>query len=180
VKRRGRFAAVIVVALTCLLGPATGASATEPGVRVVLDQTQITTRIGATFTLRAKITNTAGTPARGVIAHLNVLSLTPGVEVDPEDWSANRTRYLPPLPARGSKTLVWRLQAVTGGKIGVYVAATSRRGVGAPSTGPIARAVVTEHRTLNSNGILPLAIGVPALLALLTLGLRTRRRRALT
>lgn len=177
-KRRCRRVAALAVALTSLLGPPTAAGAAA-GVGVTLDRTQITTRVGDKFTLRATITNPAGTYARGVIAHLNVLSLAPGTEVDPEDWSTDRTRYLPPLPPHASKTLAWRLQAVTGGRIGVYVAATSRRAAGAPSTGPLARVLVTEHRTLNANGILPLAIGIPAVLALVAAGMRARRRRAL-
>lgn len=176
--RRLWHAAALAVALLSLLGASTAAGGAA-GVRVTLDRTQITTRVGDKFTLRAEIANPAGTPARSVIAHLNVLSLTPGTEVDPEDWSTDRTRYLPPLPPHASKTLAWRLQAVTGGRIGVYVAATSRAGAGAPSTGPMARVVVTEHRTLNANGVLPLAIGIPVLLALLTAGMRARRRRAL-
>ena len=180
--RRSRRSAAITAVLACLLGPAAGAWASAsagPGVQVAVDGTRITTRLGANFTLRSKITNETGTTARGLIAHLNVLSLAPGVYVDPEDWSSNRTRYLAPLPAHGSTTIVWRLQAVNAGRLGVYVAATSRNGVGAPRTGPLARVLVIEHRTLNSGGILPLALGVPALLALLSAGLRARRRRAL-
>jgi hypothetical protein len=167
-------------AALCLLAFATAAPAdADPSVRVTLDRTQITTRIGDKFTMRATITNQAGMPARGVIAHLNVLSLTPGTEVDPEDWSTDRTRYLRPIAPHGTTTLGWRLQAVTAGRIGVYVAATSRSSAGAPSTGPLAHVRVTEHRTLNSNGILPLALGLPVALALLAASLRARRRRAL-
>jgi hypothetical protein len=182
VRRRSPRMAAIAAALACVLGPATGAwaaASTEPGVHVTLDRTRIATRLGANFTVRAKITNEAGTAARGLIAHLNVLSLRPGVYVDPEDWSSSRTRYLPPLPPHGSTTLVWHIQAVNAGRIGVYVAVTSRSGVGAPHTGPLARVLVTEHRTLNSGGILPLALGIPAVLAMLSAGLRVRRRRAL-
>jgi hypothetical protein len=38
------------------------------------------------------------------------------------------------------------------------------------------RISIAERKTLNSGGILPLAVGVPAFLALLALGVRIRRR----
>ena len=69
-----------------------------------------------------------------LIAHLNVLSLRSGVYIDPEDWSSNRTRYLPPIPAGGSLTLTWRLQAVNAGSIGVYVAVLPQSVAAKPPT----------------------------------------------
>jgi len=36
---------------------------------------------------------------------------------------------------------------------------------------------LADRRTLNSGGILPLAVGIPALLGLLTISLRMHRRR---
>lgn len=42
---------------------------------------------------------------------------------------------------------------------------------------PAVHVSIAERRTLNSGGILPLAAGIPASLALLALGVRLRRRR---
>jgi hypothetical protein len=50
-----------------------------------------------------------------------------------------------------------------------------RCGGPAPNTPTIA-VHVTERRTLNSGGILPLAVGVPALLGTLAIAPRLRRR----
>jgi hypothetical protein len=36
---------------------------------------------------------------------------------------------------------------------------------------------IADRRTLDSGGILPLALGIPALLALVLVGVRVRRRR---
>jgi hypothetical protein len=46
----------------------------------------------------------------------------------------------------------------------------------APTTGPAIHLAVAERKTLNAGGIVPLALGIPALLGLLTLGLRIYRR----
>jgi ABC-type multidrug transport system ATPase subunit len=68
---------------------------------------------------------------------------------------------------------------VNSGDFGIYV-------VVLPSHSPETQALAvspalglhaTEQKTLNSGGVLPLVLGIPALLGLLTLGLRVRRRR---
>jgi hypothetical protein len=105
-----------------------------------------------------------------------VLSLRNGTYVDPEDWSSHRTRYLPPVPAGGSVTLTWRMEAVNHGSFGVYVAVVPDSGPARPpAVGPAIKVAVADRKTLNSGGILPLALGIPAALGLVTLGLRFRR-----
>ena len=172
--RRAALVASLLVA--AWLAPPAAAGATSP-VSVGIDRTRISTELGRTFTFHTTIANHGRAPAAGLIAHLNVLSLRNGVYVDPEDWSSNRTRYLPPIPARGRVTLGWRLQAVNSGSIGVYVALLSKSGVARPPiTGPAVHVVIAERRTLDAGGVLPLVLGVPAFLGALSLGVRARRR----
>jgi hypothetical protein len=116
--------------------------------------------------------------ARGLVAHLNVASLRPGVYVDPEDWSTSRTRYLDPIPAGGTATVRWSLQAVNAGTFAVYVAVLPQDAAGRPPTvGRAVRVTVAERRTLDAGGILPLALGVPAAVGVAAGGLALRRRR---
>jgi hypothetical protein len=144
---------------------------------VRVDRTSISTSLGHRFVFRSAISNHGTSAARGLIAHLNVLSLRPGLYVDPEDWSSHRTRYLRPIPAGGSVTIDWRLQAVNAGSLGVYVAVLPRSGAPSPPvTGPIVHVSIAQRRTLDAGGILPLALAMPALLLALFLGLRLRRR----
>lgn len=173
----GRGVAVSVLSVCIALavaGPALGGS---NGISITVDRTAIATSLGNKFAFRSVVSNNGGTIARDLIAHLNVLSLRTGVYVDPEDWSSHRTRYLPPIPAGGSLTIDWRLQAVNSGSIGVYVAVLPRSGAPAPPvTGPTLRVSIAHRKTLNSGGILPLALGIPGLLGALSLTLRLRRR----
>jgi hypothetical protein len=173
-----RLAAACALAAAALLFAGAGARAAggSPPLSVTVDQARISTKLGHTFVFRSTITNRAPAAASGLVAHLNVLSLRDGVYVDPEDWSANRTRYLAPIPARGSTTITWRMEAVNAGSFGVYVAVLPQSGIARPpTTGPAIHVAVAERKTLDSGGILPLALGVPALLGLLTLGVRLRR-----
>jgi len=154
------------------------AAPARAGVSVTNDRTQITTKIGHKFVFHTRIRNRSGEPARGLLAHLNVADLTGHTYVDPEDWSSNRTRYLPPIPAHGAATLTWKLNAVNAGRIAVYVAVLPASGAPVPpTTGPTVRVRIQDRKTLNSGGILPLALGIPGALGLLALSVRSSRRR---
>ncbi len=168
---------VISALLLLALVAAGGADAAVPGVSVDVDPTSVKTELGQDFAFRSTITNRGSRPAVGLVAHLNILSLRPGLYVDPEDWSESRTRYLAPIPAGGSTTLTWTVTAVNSGTLGVYVAVFPSSGVGRPVTGPTLRADIAERKTIDASGIVPIALGVPALLGAVAVGIRLRRRR---
>ena len=170
-----RWLAVSLVVAAMLLVPGNVRAAGD--VTVNVDRTSIETALGRKFTFRSTLTNPGSSAVGALIAHLNVLSYDPRVYVDPEDWSSHRTRYLTPIPPGGSRTITWPMQAVNAGTFAVYVSVLPQRGaVRPPSTGPVIRVAVAERRTLNSGGILPLALGIPALIAVAWLALRLRRR----
>jgi hypothetical protein len=143
---------------------------------VDVDRTSVSTALGKTFVFHSTIANPSDIAVSNLVAHLNVLSLRRGVYVDPEDWSSQRTRYLAPIPPNGSVTLTWKLQAVNSGSLGVYVAVLPASGAPQrPTTGPAVHVSIVRRQTLNSGGILPLALGIPLLFGALALGLRLLR-----
>jgi hypothetical protein len=164
------------VAFAVVLAPAAAAAAVDD-VTVTVAPERIATQLGGKFSFASTITNDGATDARGLIAHLNVLSLRNGTYVDPEDWSTNRTRYLDPIPAGKSTTITWRMQAVNDGDFGIYVAVLPQDGAPVPPvTGPTIHLDVAERMTLNAGGIVPLVLGIPAALGLLAVVVRIRRR----
>jgi hypothetical protein len=171
---------VVCLAAIAAIGAAPASrAAAGPLATVSVDRTTVATKLGHTFVIRSTIGNPGATPATGLIAHLNVLSLGRGLYVDPEDWSSHRTRYLAPIPAGGSTTLDWKLQAVNAGDLGVYIAVLPQDGQPVdPTTGPLVHVRIVDRRTLDAAGIVPLTLGVPALLALITATVRIFRRRA--
>ncbi len=176
-RRRATWSTLASLITALVLATGAHAAGAAAPVSVTLDHTQISTELGGKFAFRSTITNRSATAADGLIAHLNVLSLRDGVSVDPEDWSSQRTHYLSTIPAGGSTTISWSMQAVNAGSFGVYVAVISPPpSVSPPTTGKALHIAVAERRTLNPGGILPLALGIPALLGLLILGLRLRSR----
>lgn len=168
-----------IAALVCALALPVVATAGNAGtVEVTNDRAEVSTELGRSFTFRTTIANTSATATVPLVAHLNILSVRPGVYVDPEDWSGDRTRYIGSLPANGSSDLTWEIQAVNDGSLAAYITVLPQDDSGGlPVTGPAVRIAVAKRTTLNSGGILPLAIGIPMALGLLAGGVHRRRRR---
>jgi hypothetical protein len=155
------------------------APAAQTGLTVSNDRTALATKLGHKFVFHSTIHNNGTGPAGGLVAHLNVVDLSGHTYVDPEDWSSHRTRYLAPIRAGASTTVSWPMNAVNSGTIGVYVAVLPRSGAPVPpTTGPTLRVRSQDRKTLNSAGILPLALGLPALLGLVALSVHFRRARS--
>jgi hypothetical protein len=153
-------------------------SLVHAAVSVSADRTDVSTSIGRDFTFATRVDNKGSTATPPLVAHLNVLSLRPGVYVDPEDWSSRRTVFVGPIPAAGSRDITWKVKAVNSGDIGIYVAVLPQSGVAKPPvTSQTIHVRIAQRRTLNSGGILPLAAGIPALLAALAVGVRLSRKR---
>jgi hypothetical protein len=169
--------AVQLAAVQLALGSAwSGAQAVPRGSAVAgpttafaieLDADTVAARLGQRFTFTSTIRNQTQRPSTEAIAHLNVLSLDPDVYVDPEDWSAERTRYLGSVPAGSSTPVVWSVQAVNTGRLLLYVTVTEPGGTDAVSVSPTLRLTVAPQDRLTGAGALPLALGMPGALLVL-------------
>lgn len=170
----------MLVGLVCLLvaAPVSAASST---VGISLSRTEVSTRLGESFSFDSEIRNTGNRPLSGLVAHLNVVGLDTDIYVDPEDWSEERTKNVASLGPGESTDVTWDVTAVTGGEAAIYVVvlpgdspATAREGL---AVSPAMDVRIAEAKNLNSGGVLPLALGVPALLAVAAIAVRRRRNR---
>jgi hypothetical protein len=160
------------------------AAAASPGsaVDVTVDRPQAGVAVGETLTVTSQITNKDTAATDPIIANLNVASLTSNVYIDPEDWSTQRTRYLPSLAPGQSTTVSWELHAVNTGSFVVYIGllpnGTATAGSGPLTVSPPVHVSVAGRRTLSAGGALPVAIAIPILLGLGAGTVRYRVRRA--
>lgn len=182
----------LLMVAACLLATAPAASAQEastPGsggflepvqLDVTVSRGEVSTRLGNDFDFKSEITNLTGARLSGLVAHLNVVGLSSGIYVDPEDWSAERTKSVPSLRPGESTEISWSVTAVTGGRAAVYVVVLPHDDSSSlrhPVSSPAIDVSIAEAKNLNSGGVLPLALGVPALLGLATIAVRRRRSR---
>lgn len=171
-----RALAALALGAAVVVGMPLPAAAAEP-VSIELDQAELTTSVGARFSLVSTVRNDGGQNLTGVIAHIDVVSIDPDVYVDPEDWSSERTQYIGRIAAHASVRLTWNLHAVNSGPLLVYVAVATETGDRAVVAGEPLRLSVTRQRTLQGSGIVPIAVAMPAgILVLMGLQLRRRRR----
>lgn len=168
----------LLVSLLCLLVAAPVSGASSPA-GVSLSRTEVSTGLGESFSFDSVIRNTGTRPLSGLVAHLNVVGLDTDIYVDPEDWSEERTKDVPSLGPGESTDVTWDVTAVTGGEAAIYVVvlpgdspATAREGL---AVSPAMDVRIAEAKNLNSGGVLPLALGVPALLAVAAIAVRRRR-----
>jgi hypothetical protein len=168
---RVRSAAVVLLATVAVAPPAAAVGESSP--EIALDRASVAVRLGASFAFTSTL-SAGGAPTGPLVAHLNVVSLDPATYVDPEDWSTHRTRYLEPLPAGGRRSIRWSVKAVSAGPMAIYVTAVPAGGSGAIAVGPPLHLQVADRRTLNSGGVVPLALAVPAAVAALAFAARRR------
>ena len=176
-------ACAVALAVACLLTPATATVASAAGdqpVEVSVDRAEVSTRLGDSFGFRSEVTNTGARALSGLVTHLNVVGLDPEIYVDPEDWSEERTKDVPDLRPGESAEISWSVKAVTGGHAAIYVVvlpgepASAREGL---AISPAIDVRIADTKDLNSGDVLPLALGVPALIGVATLVVRRRRTR---
>jgi hypothetical protein len=175
----GAFALLTGAALP---GAAVTAAGSPPPVTIRLDRQDVAVDVGQGFELVSTIENDGPAPLRGLIAHIDVVGTDPARYVDPEDWCTARTVFLDELDPGGSTAPAWQIQAVDSGPLLLWVTVSQPDGAGVAVSAPV-RLTVGEHIDVNSGGVLPVVVGVPAVVAaglVLLTGWRRRRQRTQT
>jgi hypothetical protein len=154
-------------------GSAAAQTSPVPGLTVTLSLNDVSLKSGETITFTSTITNSRSQPTPRLIATLNLVSVGLDAYVDPEDWSPNRFQSVDPVPAGGSATQSWDVHAIQGGDYSIFIvvlpdaaSATEVSVVG----GPPVHLHVDLKRNLNPGGTLPVALAVPALIAVAFFG----------
>jgi hypothetical protein len=169
-----------LLALCTTLGlAAPAAAAPTERSQITFDRGEVAAVVGDKFTLTSRITS-PGTDAAAapLIAHLDVVSRTTDVYVDPEDWSSERTVELDPADAEGGAQVAWDLQAVNAGRFAVYVVLLPADGAAPLVVSQPVPVTVAGRRTLTPGHALPVAVAIPLLLGLATAAIRLRQRRS--
>lgn len=131
-------------------------------------------KMGDRLLYRSTIRNSGTAPAKAVLAWLGLVQVDPGQEqpVDLEDWSAHKAITVKLLAPGEVTTTEWPMRLIAAGHYRVVVTAAAGEGALVPS--PFVDLAVRQKPVVESNRVLPVALGVPALLIG---GLVVRRRR---
>jgi len=123
------------------------------------------------------VTNTGDTDTPELFVAMNIINLGKGGDpVDPEDWSPERVQELGVLAPGDSAEQSWLVSAILDGDYMIYLTVvptpSSSTGSALPVASPGVHITVAGVARSNPGGVLPVAIGMPLLLSIVTLGLR--------
>lgn len=170
-------ALLLIVGLRPALAQPVTSVAAPPSLQVELvpnTGNPVSPKMGDQLQFRSAIRNTGAIPVRGMVAWLGLVQVDPGQEqpVDLEDWSAHKAITLPVLEPGAALSTDWPMRLIAAGHYRVVVSAAA--GDGALSPSPFVDITVRQKPVVESSRVLPVALGMPALLLG---GLLLRRRR---
>ena len=162
---------LVMFAMATILGQS------APGdVEVTISPSTVQTRVGDTAQIEVTVTNNGTDPTPALVAHIDITKPSRSGSVDPEDWTPTLSRGVGVLEPGYGTTLSWTLQPISGGRFSVYAVAISEANADVAVSSAIDFRV-TEKRTLNPQGVLPVAIAAPLFVgALVVLRWRLRGR----
>lgn len=144
---------------------------------VVVEPVRSAVVLGEDLTISVAVANRGSDPARSLVVHLDITDPARSSSVDPEDWTPTLSRPVASIGPGESIVLDWRMQPISPGIFAVYVVVLSQGAANLASSN-VATVTVDDQRSLNPNGILPVALGAPVLVGGLLLGQIGYRRRS--
>ena len=153
-------------------------------IQISIDQDVAVVKTGDIVEFNTIVTNNSAQASPPLIVAMNIINLdAEGDVVDPEDWSPERTQYIDSLGSGQSETLSWVINTILDGDYMVYMVLIPTPADQGSTSLPIASSgihlTVTPFTRLNPLGILPYAIGGPALLVLIIFFVYRRRRKGI-
>jgi hypothetical protein len=122
-------------------------------------------QMGDNLSFHSVIRNTSTATVKGIIAWLSLVQIDPGSEqpVDLEDWSAHKAATTTALAQGETLEVEWPLRLIQAGNYRIVVSVVSRES-GSLAVSPFADFTVREKPVVESERVLPVAIGLPLLI----------------
>jgi ABC-2 type transport system permease protein len=157
-------------------------SVVNQDLQISIDRAYEIQRTGEIFNFKTQVKNGEPHQRSGpLVVAMNIINLGSGQPVDPEDWSPERTQAVDPLKPGQTSDLHWEIDPILKGDYLIYLVVTPKpvgsTATSQPVTSSAIHMTVKQYTWLNPGNILPIAIGIPAALIAVWLGLRALRRR---
>ena len=134
-------------------------------------------QMGDTLSFHTVIRNAGNAPVEGLVAWPGILQVDEGNEqpVDLEDWSAHNAVTARSLMPGGTIETDWPMRLIQAGHYRITISAAIRNGAELTAS-PFADFTVRQKPVVESQRVLPVALGIPLLLGAAVLWRRPRRK----
>jgi hypothetical protein len=152
---------------TLLLFGLGGAQAADIAIELNPDQANpAAPTMGDWMHFHSQIHNAGAQPIEGLVAWISLVEVTPGREqpMDLEDWSAHKAVSGATLAPGASLSTQWPLRLIQSGDYRVVISATDRN-ARTVYTSPMLEFHVAPKPVVESSRILPVALGLPLVIA---------------
>lgn len=168
---------VVLVAVRPSIGHAIGhAGSLSDQVAVTVEPAVSDVVLGADLDISIDVTNVGAEPLDDLMVHIDITALADSGSVDPEDWTATLSKPVGVIAPGRTANVAWRIQPISPGTFSLYAVVLSANDDSVAASN-VLTVSVADRRSLNPNGILPVALGAPALIGgLLVAQIRTLRR----
>lgn len=122
-------------------------------------------QMGNNISFHTVIRNDGNAPIDGLIAWISLVQIDKGKEqpVDLEDWSAHKAVTEASIAPGQTLETDWPIRLIQAGEYRVVVSAVSRHGAGLVAS-PFADFTVRQKPVVESQRVLPVALGLPLLI----------------
>jgi hypothetical protein len=173
-----KLSALLIASGLVLFAPTTFASPVSVTIRPA-PENPASPQMGDNLSFHSVILNGGTAPVDGLIAWISLVQVDQGQEqpVDLEDWSAHKAVTAASLNPGGKIETDWPMRLIQAGHYRVVVSAASRDGAEL-TVSPFADFTVRQKPVVESQRVLPVALGIPLLLVATMVWRRLRRVRA--
>lgn len=145
--------------------------AEAPALEIAIDTDYKVVKNGDQVIFSTIVTNNGSETSPDLILAMNIINLDgDGDPVDPEDWSPQRTQAIEPLPPGEFALHLWQVNTILEGDYMVYMvlvpAPDGPQATSHPLTSSGVHITVERFIRTNPGGVLPYAVGIPAVLML--------------
>jgi len=179
-----KYQLIVVLGLLILMG--FGFTTAVWAVTLEISKNSAELTAGDWLEFNTVLRNNGSTATPELVAHLNIAALNKGRYVDPEDWSLERTQYVPPIQPHESLKLKWKVHALIEGNFATFVTIVSAnkspnklldKSFSAMVTTPLIIQVAPDN-ILPMNEVIPVVALVPIfpLILLIFTTISSRRR----
>ena len=169
---------ILIAAIALTMPFMNGRAAADVGdlsIRVSPDITQ--TGVGDSSDLQIEVSNNGSSPTGDLSLHIDITDPQKDGSVDPVDWSPELTRSIGSIDTGESNNQIWTIKPISGGDFVFYAVILEPSAGSKPSQITTSDGVairVEEKRAFNPQGVTPIVIAIPAIIAVALIWRRWR------